>query len=83
MTTKTVIEEFDEEGVLRRRTVTETDNDVTHEQFPWTTTGTDTSQQWDRTRNCPCRAENGGSGVCNCILGGPQVWCLTGSVPLC
>ena len=22
---------------------------------------------------CPCRKENGGSGVCGCILGGPQV----------
>lgn len=25
------------------------------------------------TRNCPCRPENGGSGICGCILGGPVV----------
>jgi hypothetical protein len=24
----------------------------------------------DPTRNCKCRPENGGSGVCNCVLGG-------------
>lgn len=24
---------------------------------------------------CPCRPENGGSGVCGCTLGGPQVKC--------
>lgn len=29
----------------------------------------------DRTRNCPCRPENGGSGVCGCTLGGPSVTC--------
>lgn len=29
----------------------------------------------DRTRTCPCRPENGGSGVCGCILGGLQVTC--------
>lgn len=29
----------------------------------------------DRTAGCPCRPENGGSGVCGCILGGPQVTC--------
>lgn len=27
----------------------------------------------DRTRSCPCRPENGGSGVCGCILGGPRI----------
>lgn len=32
---------------------------------------------WQHNRNvsCPCRKENGGSGVCGCILGGPQVTC--------
>jgi hypothetical protein len=29
----------------------------------------------DRTAGCPCRPENGGSGVCGCILGGAQVRC--------
>ena len=29
----------------------------------------------DRTRNCPCRPENGGSGVCGCILSGPKITC--------
>lgn len=29
----------------------------------------------DSTRACPCRPENGGSGVCGCTLGGPQVTC--------
>ena len=24
-------------------------------------------------RNCPCRTENGGSGVCNCVLGSPTI----------
>jgi hypothetical protein len=27
----------------------------------------------DRTAGCPCRPENGGSGVCGCILGGGQI----------
>jgi hypothetical protein len=27
---------------------------------------------FDRT-GCPCRPENGGSGVCGCILSGPRV----------
>lgn len=27
----------------------------------------------DPTRGCPCRPENGGSGVCGCILGGPRI----------
>jgi hypothetical protein len=30
----------------------------------------------DPTARCPCRPENGGSGVCGCVLGsGSQVWC--------
>lgn len=29
----------------------------------------------DPTRTCPCRPENGGSGVCGCVLGGPQITC--------
>jgi hypothetical protein len=29
----------------------------------------------DRMSTCPCRPENGGSGVCGCILGGPTVTC--------
>lgn len=29
----------------------------------------------DRTASCPCRPENGGSGVCGCVLGGPKVTC--------
>lgn len=29
----------------------------------------------DRTAGCPCRPENGGSGVCGCIMGGPQITC--------
>lgn len=34
------------------------------------------SGEWTaRTQNCPCRRENGGSGVCGCILGGPKVTC--------
>ena len=27
------------------------------------------------TSGCPCRPENGGSGVCGCTLAGPQVTC--------
>lgn len=27
------------------------------------------------TPACPCRPENGGSGVCGCVLGGPKVTC--------
>lgn len=34
-----------------------------------------TSAPMDRMRQCPCRPENGGSGVCGCILGGLQVTC--------
>ena len=29
----------------------------------------------DATRGCPCRPENGGSGVCGCTLSGPRVTC--------
>lgn len=29
----------------------------------------------DRTAGCPCRPENGGSGVCGCVLSGPTVTC--------
>lgn len=29
----------------------------------------------DQTSTCPCRPENGGSGVCGCIRGGPTVTC--------
>jgi hypothetical protein len=29
----------------------------------------------DRTGGCPCRPENGGSGVCGCVLSGPQITC--------
>lgn len=25
------------------------------------------------TSGCPCRPENGGSGICGCIMGGPQI----------
>ncbi len=32
-------------------------------------------QPQDGTALCPCRPENGGSGVCGCILGGPQITC--------
>jgi hypothetical protein len=34
-----------------------------------------TSLDLDPTRSCPCRPENGGSGICGCTLGGPQVTC--------
>jgi hypothetical protein len=27
----------------------------------------------DRMSTCPCRPENGGSGVCGCILSGPTI----------
>jgi hypothetical protein len=27
------------------------------------------------TRDCRCHPENGGSGVCGCVLGGPKVTC--------
>lgn len=29
----------------------------------------------DPMRGCPCRPENGGSGVCGCTMGGPKVTC--------
>lgn len=29
----------------------------------------------DPMAHCPCRPENGGSGICNCILGGPRITC--------
>lgn len=29
----------------------------------------------ERVAGCPCRIENGGSGVCGCTLGGPKVTC--------
>lgn len=29
----------------------------------------------DQRSLCPWRPENGGSGVCGCILGGPEVTC--------
>lgn len=29
----------------------------------------------DYARGCPCNPANGGSGVCGCILGGPQITC--------
>lgn len=31
----------------------------------------------DRTSGCPCRPENGGSGVCGCVLGGMRITCTT------
>lgn len=40
---------------------------------PWTfgTWGTGTITHGNF--GCPCRVENGGSGVCNCTLGGPTI----------
>lgn len=29
----------------------------------------------DQTSSCPCRPENGGSGVCGCVLGSGQFIC--------
>lgn len=29
----------------------------------------------DPMRHCPCRVENGGSGVCGCVLSGPTITC--------
>ena len=29
----------------------------------------------DPTSTCPCRVENGGSGICNCIFGGTCIIC--------
>lgn len=31
----------------------------------------------DRMKECPCRPENGGSGVCGCVLSGLRVTCQT------
>lgn len=33
------------------------------------------ARRYDPTRHCPCRPENGGSGVCGCIMSGPKVTC--------
>lgn len=33
----------------------------------------------DRMAGCPCRKENGGSGVCGCILGGTTITYSTAS----
>lgn len=35
----------------------------------------DLRSPYDRTAGCPCRPENGGSGMCGCTLGGPQITC--------
>jgi len=41
----------------------------------------DTMISWSYSSNsrdnseCPCRRENGGSGVCGCALGGTQITC--------
>lgn len=35
----------------------------------------------DRTAGCPCRPENGGSGICGCILGGLVVYSTTTTIP--
>lgn len=29
----------------------------------------------DLMTHCPCRHENGGSGICGCVLGGFQITC--------
>ncbi len=29
----------------------------------------------DPMKGCPCKPENGGSGICGCILSGPRVTC--------
>ena len=29
----------------------------------------------DRMAGCPCRKENGGSGICGCVLGGMTITC--------
>lgn len=34
----------------------------------------------DRTAGCPCRPENGGSGICGCILGGMTITCTSATV---
>lgn len=32
-------------------------------------------QTVDRTASCPCRPENGGSGICGCVLSGARITC--------
>lgn len=32
-------------------------------------------KDYDPTATCPCRVENGGSGVCGCVMGAPKVTC--------
>lgn len=29
----------------------------------------------DQTAGCPCRVENGGSGICGCVLSGWKITC--------
>lgn len=29
----------------------------------------------DYAESCPCNPKNGGSGMCNCIMGGPTITC--------
>lgn len=31
------------------------------------------AHQPDPTAGCSCRSENGGSGICGCVLGGPRI----------
>jgi hypothetical protein len=33
------------------------------------------SDSSDPMAHCPCRVENGGSGVCMCVQGGPKITC--------
>jgi hypothetical protein len=35
----------------------------------------DTPGPVNRMAGCPCRKENGGSGICGCIMGGTQIIC--------
>lgn len=71
----TVTEKFDENGkLIERVTVTED----TGSGYSWPDIiGTGgplkgVGQTWT-TNGCPCRVENGGSGICNCVLNGPVV----------
>jgi len=34
-----------------------------------------TQQSIPSVRSCPCMPENGGSGICGCVLGGVQITC--------
>ena len=34
-----------------------------------------TAEPVDRMTHCPCRPENGGSGICGCVLSGPTITC--------